>query len=151
MKTRRFNSALTLARLLIVAGLLAVAGCGDEDIGRVPVEGTVTVDGMPMPSGSIVFVPAEGTKGPKAAAIVENGQFSLEREAGPVAGSHVVKVYENQPAAGTLDDPVAFAEASPDAGRGNPIAPRYNEASVLRATTTEDEPNQLSFAVERVQ
>jgi len=150
MKTKTTQFAEAIARIALVAGLIAISGCGSDGLGRVPVEGTVTVDGAPMPSGSIVFVPADGTKGPKAAAIVENGQFSLEREVGPVAGSHVVKVYESEPAAGPLDDPVAFAAAPPETARGNPIAPNYNEASVLRATTTEGEPNQLTFAVERV-
>jgi hypothetical protein len=60
------NSGMYLLGCYWAAGLLAAclacAGCGT---GRATVEGTVSLDGQPIESGSIVFEPADGA-GPTA-------------------------------------------------------------------------------------
>jgi len=75
---------------VLVAGLL-LAGCDQSGLGRiVPVKGTVSLDGKPVPSGSLLFRPdaAKGntSKFEPAATINSDGSYSLftaEREGAP--------------------------------------------------------------------
>lgn len=82
-----------LAALLLVA----VVGCGDGRPDRVPVSGTVLIDGKPLTTGSIRFVP-EGAR-PSAADIDESGRFTLscyDGDDGAVLGTHRVQVAARQ-------------------------------------------------------
>jgi hypothetical protein len=57
-----------------VAGLsLALVGCGDS-IETVPVKGNVTVDGEPVPSGSISFVSKDGSA-VTGGGVITNGAY----------------------------------------------------------------------------
>lgn len=73
--------------------LLFVAGCSDSPWTHVAIDGTVTVDGTPIPAGTISFLPAQGHKGPAATALIQQGKFHLEGEDGPTSGPHTVVVY----------------------------------------------------------
>lgn len=53
-------------------------GCRDSVIERLPVSGEVLIDGRPLGSGSIEFVPEEGR--PSSAAIQADGHFELASE-----------------------------------------------------------------------
>ena len=64
-----------------LAGLVAIAaGCGPSGPERVKVSGTVTFQGSPLKNGTIVFVPAEGTKAPPSGANIENGRYMADRQ-----------------------------------------------------------------------
>jgi hypothetical protein len=59
-----------------VAGLLAFAGCGGDDLGtRYPVSGTVTYQGKPVAKGTITFMSDKGTRG--AAGEIKDGAYTL--------------------------------------------------------------------------
>ncbi len=80
--------------ILLAAG--AIAGCGPKLPPRVPVEGSVTLDGQPVAGASITFTPVE--KGPAAsAASDENGRFTLstfKQGDGAVPGQHRITVVQ---------------------------------------------------------
>ena len=61
--------------LLLCLLLLLPAGCSEN--GLVEVAGQVTLDDKPLEKGTISFMPADG-KGPSAAAIIEQGAYSVE-------------------------------------------------------------------------
>ena len=42
---------------VVLAGLVAVAGCGEKGKTFVPVSGVVTLDGKPLAGGNVVFQP----------------------------------------------------------------------------------------------
>ena len=50
----------------------ALAGCGD---GKSTVSGTVTLDGQPVPSGSITFVKQESGSLVREGAVISGGKF----------------------------------------------------------------------------
>ena len=95
MRLIRSNGRHAAAALL---SALAIGGCnGDssapqDSFKRVAVAGTVTLDGAPLPEGTIQLDPAQGTKGPTASAEISEGKFSIETSQGPVAGRYQVKV-----------------------------------------------------------
>src|SRR5438128_90160 len=76
---------------------LAAIGCsggGGDDLPRQPVAGTVTLDGEPLNEGAILFAPTGKSEGAVASATarIENGQFSIPRDQGPVPGTYKVSI-----------------------------------------------------------
>lgn len=76
------------AALALLGLVLLIAGCKERTADLVRVRGTVTVNGAPLRSGTIVFAPNEqrGNHGPQSFAILDqNGAFDLMTDAGPGA------------------------------------------------------------------
>jgi hypothetical protein len=132
----------------LLAVSAATTGCGDEGLERRAVEGTVSVGETPLKEGSIVFVPAKGTEGPKAAGRVVDGRFKIRRREGPVVGTHKVEVYADEPAAFDMDDPLQYAQNAPRSGPENSVAEAYNTKTVLEATISAEKRNQFEFLVQ---
>ena len=101
-----------LVPTLIVTGFVllaaSVAGCGGsgDQLERVSVSGSVTINGKAAQHGIIRFLPAAGTEGPAANTKIANGQYHIPREKGPVAGAYEVRVH-------AYDDPNADHIAYP--------------------------------------
>lgn len=87
------------AALVLLAALLASsAGCSDGLPERVPVSGTVTIDGAPLTRGSIMFISQGGR--PAGGGIDSQGHFELscyEQGDGATLGLHHVKVTAVEP------------------------------------------------------
>ncbi len=92
-------------------------GCG-RGARTVPVQGTVTLDGVPMAGVAVSFTPigAEGAVGPGSSGVTdEHGRFSLKtvddrRRTGAVVGKHRVTLFEPRSGA---DDPYADPTLTP--------------------------------------
>jgi hypothetical protein len=73
--------------VLSALGGLCVAGCGSGAV--VPVQGTVTVDGKPLPGGTVVFHPdpaGDGTPRQEARATIQlDGSYHLSTNGRPGA------------------------------------------------------------------
>ena len=81
--------------ILLAALLVAATGCRGREFGQV--EGTITLDGAPLPDVEVVFIPdpARGGSGNNASAVTDaQGHYSLrssrEGKDGVVAGIHRV-------------------------------------------------------------
>ncbi|MAT69095.1 MAG: hypothetical protein CMJ58_06170 [Planctomycetaceae bacterium] len=75
---------------LLAALLLSAAGCGGREA---TVEGVVTLDGQPVTTGSVSFMPASG--GQKAVGVIdESGHYELmtNQDTGLDAGQYVATV-----------------------------------------------------------
>ena len=136
----------TLVFLAAVLGFCA--GCDSDGPLRAAVRGTVSVDGKPLKKGSIVFVPVEGTKGPKAAGQIIDGSYELPEELGPVVGRVRVEIRAEQNLGFALDDPSQFTRYGGHRLPANPIPARYNERSQLVKRTVAGEVNRFDFAIE---
>jgi len=78
---------ITAAVLLAV--LLNSPGCGDAEgpaAKRVRVFGDVTLDGLPLRAGAIVFHCGEGENQVRAVGFIEHGAFDIAEQDGPLAG-----------------------------------------------------------------
>lgn len=131
--------------LLIIA---LVSGCSSGEkakFTRNPLAGTVTLDGQPLPKGTITFEPAPGeTMATAGGAAIADGKFELSQESGLVAGTYRVFI--------------SSAEATESGGKSaddlmnNPPAPakeripdKYNTQSMLTAEITKDKKTTLKF------
>ena len=93
-------SILLHARRCLVFGsgmMVVFTGCGDGRPPRVPVSGTVVIDGQPLARGNIKFVPEGGR--PSAGSIGKDGKFTLtcyDGNDGAIPGMHRVQVASNR-------------------------------------------------------
>ncbi len=85
------------AGFAVLAGLCALVGCGRGGSASnvIPVTGTVTVGGKPLPLGMIVFEPdpAKGNRGPQGHANIKAGRFDTRQSGkGVVVGAQIVRI-----------------------------------------------------------
>jgi hypothetical protein len=74
--------------------LAAFLGCGSTDgLDRQAISGVVTLDGLPIMSGAILFEPATDRSGTAVGATVRKGEFTISKHEGPVPGRYRVRVY----------------------------------------------------------
>jgi hypothetical protein len=88
---------LRILTLLVFAALAGAAGCGKTWSQNTSVEGTVKLDGTPVPNASIQFVPDDPTsQGPMSTGTTDDkGHFQLacsNGKPGAVIGKHNVVV-----------------------------------------------------------
>jgi hypothetical protein len=91
----------SLHQLVLAALLCLLAGCGGRDYETVPVSGSVTLDGKPLPNIGVMFVPlAQNADNPNVGPgslgrTDEEGRFTLQTargEKGAVPTEHVVRL-----------------------------------------------------------
>lgn len=133
----------------ILLSLLA-AGCGGDVEGplRVPVSGTVNVDGQPLESGVIRFIPDGAAGGPAASAVITGGKYELTGTDGPVFGHHRVEIEATNHLDFAIDDEHAYA-AAVTAGQtpmaSNPIPLIYNQRTTLEADVTDGDGHSFDY------
>ena len=81
-----------IKQIVLFLSLAAIIGCGDEGPQRSAVFGTVSLDGVPLNNAAIVFIPEKETKGPKAKALINEGQYHLDEDHGPLVGNMRVEI-----------------------------------------------------------
>ena len=112
--------------------LLLLAGCGG--LKRVPVAGEVSLDGVPLPTGTINFVPIGD--GISVGAEIVDGTFHLSDQTGPVAGEYRLEITSTQPSGKKIKDTDGVTERDEIV---NVIPAKYNSSSELKATIPSDE------------
>jgi hypothetical protein len=121
--------------------LMLMSGCGGgasyDGPERAAVSGQVTLDGTPLPFGSISFMGAEG--GRNASTGIANGQYSIPAESGPNLGKYRVTIlgYQQAPPEDAGDEASAGQQVVP---------PQYNANTTLEVQITAGE-NTHSFAL----
>lgn len=110
---------------------------------RAAVSGTVTLDGKPLETGSILFTP-EGL-GPTAGGEIENGRYDLSRELGPSPGPYRVQIQSWRPAGRAIRDE---ATGTTEQNLVSIIPRRYNERSELKVAIEQGTENTFDFALE---
>ncbi|MGE0756627.1 MAG: hypothetical protein AB7F89_15190 [Pirellulaceae bacterium] len=138
----RFILVKSCVPTLLLACTLLTMGCqGQDGPQRVAVEGTVALDGKPLPSGMIRFIPGDPTAGPAAAALIKEGRFVTTELDGPIPGQHRVEIDATDYVGFAIDDEAAFATAMKKKSQRlprNPVPERYNRRSTLTADIAAD-------------
>ncbi len=144
----RASRARVFLSLILAAGVglaaLLSAGCGSDPGNRHQVSGEVSVDKVPLDSGSITFLPEQD--GPAATGEIVNGRFQIGREGGPGAGSYKVVILSSRATGKQVpsrDDPSVLIDEVI-----NTIPTRYNVQTTLRAIVKADGENSFPFALD---
>src|SRR5438093_8372933 len=123
-----------LAAILLMV-VLAFSGCGRKGPIMVPVGGTVTLDGKPMPDGMIYFK-----------TIVEGSVDQMEIKDGKFSGKVEVGDRRVEICRYGLGPPIKMGNGEIP-NKIETLPARYNEASELKATVSQPGPNEFSFDV----
>jgi hypothetical protein len=136
---------------LLVLSALALGGCTydpwkpDDPFPRVPVAGSVTLDGAPVPAGMIQFEPAAETKGPTAAGEISGGHYAIEKAQGPIAGKYKVLISGRPPARLKPGEPPGGTpKLTPE-----PVPAKYNTESTLKTEVPAEGSTTLDFALKK--
>jgi len=136
---------------LLVAGLIAAAAfAGRNRSTRLPVSGTVTIDGQPLASGEIAFAPASPGQGSSAGAAIERGKYSISADKGLLPGDYKVSIHAFRGTGKKTWDGMGEPTA-PESQKKfveqleQYIPPRYNEATELTAPVRAGKSKDLNF------
>lgn len=138
----RYNCVWQIGAALV--SVLFLAGCGaGSGPERAEVRGKVTFKGQPVEDGTIAFIPTGETTGPSAGGKIENGEYVIPAESGPVVGTHRVEIRAMRKTGKQTAGGIP-GESSGPSGDPTPVAqmeqfipPEYNAKSKL---TTEVKP-----------
>lgn len=123
--------------------LLLAAGCGESDVSREAVSGTVTLDGKPLPQGSILFTPLG--EGPSAGGEIVDGRYTLPQHLGAGPGKYRVELNSWRPTGRITHDE---ATGMDDEHLISIIPKRYNQRSELEVEIQSDGKNSFDFELE---
>jgi hypothetical protein len=138
---------------LLAVACLALLGCGGDDGPKlVPVSGTVLLNGQPLSSAHVTFLPTGETRGTGADGKTDaNGVFTLKarhRGPGAVAGTYKVVISKMVKADGSDITP---EDATPPVLSGAreiiPASYSSHAASTLTATVPEEGSSELRFEI----
>lgn len=121
----------------LAALVVGLSGCGQE-VPLVPVEGTVTLDGIPLAGAQVLFRPTQGRLA--AGETDDAGHYRLRytpERLGALAGQHVVQIT-------TVREGDEDAASKPKKER---VPARYNARTELEMTVADDRET-YDFALE---
>lgn len=124
-------------RLLVLAGLALLAGCGPSGPRTYPVSGTVLFDGKPLPRGDIIFHAARLDMGADAGKI-KDGKYSFRAK----AGKKKVAILASAEVPGKRDPLMGPLME-------NYIPERYNDETILAAEVKESGENHFDFQLQK--
>ncbi|SIN73474.1 hypothetical protein SAMN05444166_0524 [Singulisphaera sp. GP187] len=134
---------------MVVGGLwLGAGGCSESDgLPREAVAGSVSIDGKPLRSGLITFMPSGPDTPTQGGAAVVQGQYSIEKAHGLVPSKYTVRI-------SGLDDTPEKTEKVSVSNNAPGMAPVlakeavpsiYNSRSILTADVTSGGNNKFIF------
>ncbi|ODA36683.1 hypothetical protein A6X21_15730 [Planctopirus hydrillae] len=140
--------------ILLFFGVLSFKGCGQNDVGRQPISGSILFDGTPMNEGTVRFIPDGQTKGPAAYGIIQDGFYEISHQEGVIPGTYRVEIEKKIELPFEIDDEAAYAKyLAEHKGRQlpkQPVPPKYNRNSELRVTITPGQiANKLDFDLKK--
>ncbi|AGA24981.1 hypothetical protein [Singulisphaera acidiphila] len=130
-----------LVRGVALAVALVMVGCADEGPARQPVSGIITLDGKPLPSGSVTFAPLDGATA--ATAEVRDGTYQIARSVGPAPGRYQVEINAVKPTGKRIKHPDLPTETIDEVR--NVIPAHYNVRTQLAIVVTSDGDNAFPF------
>jgi hypothetical protein len=136
-----------MKRTAFVLAALVCVGCGSNSPMKVPelvpFQGEVTLDGKPLPSAQVFFVPKGSTKGQGSyASTAEDGKFSLKYTNGADGipkGDYAVQVSKLLTKDGK---PIPEGQTAADVGAVDIIPARYKDPEAPMNTVTITEPKE---------
>ncbi len=129
--------------LLLIASFSPLLGCGADTGGRVPVSGSVTLNGEPLESGTIQFAAADGSQ--LGGATITAGKYEIPAAQGLLPGNYTVRVSSVQEAASSEEAPGDSSVA--EAQNKDLIPAEFNTDSKVTAEIKEGSSNTFDLDI----
>lgn len=137
--TRRL--ALGLSLLLP----LTTGGCADEYAGQFEVSGNVTLKGLPLKEGTIVFAPLEGQN--MSGGPIVDGHFRVERKNGLKPGKYLIRITAGDGKTIANEEEAGAPGGSTNIVSVDRIPPEWNVRSEKEVTVTAKGGNTFNFDI----
>ena len=125
-----------------LAMFLALLGCSKSTGGRYEVSGRVTLEGEPLESGLVRFVPVGGTKSPSVGGEINLGAFQISENQGPLAGDFRVEITASRGTGVMQHDKVLDINYEE---QEQYLPARYNNSTELTAQVGAGSTNEFNF------
>ena len=145
-------------RLVTVIVFLALipwtlGGCLRGPSDRGAVKGKVTVDGSPLPQGSIEFIPLDPRLGQTGSTGIKNGEYAISAERGLFAGEYQVQIRAQRPTGrkhwdGMGDERRPASQKNYVDEMVSYIPAKYNDRSTLKAKVEPGKVNEFNYDLE---
>lgn len=123
--------------------LLLLAGCGPGNpLGRLPVSGSITLDGQAVESGNIRFIPQQ-SDGVSGGAVIAGGEYRMDKRQGLPPGRYQVQIFSGAAPAASPEQIGNTSSFPPPALERIPA--RYNIASTLTIEVLPGGPETYDF------
>jgi hypothetical protein len=123
---------------LAIVVCTGLSGCGIGGKTR-PVSGRVTFNGKVVESGTITFVPLDGTKGPSAGAVISDGKYDVPQGHGVLAGGRYRVEIESLVKSNRKGHNPFKPDGAPAQLYDNIIPPKYNAESELTVMIADEQ------------
>jgi hypothetical protein len=133
--------------LLCWIALTVIAGCrgGEDKYDRLPFSGTVTLDGKPLASGYVIFMPKDGQP-TQSTGMISEGKFEVTKKAGTVAGKYAVAIFSGaESSTGNAAAGTPEAELAAKKNTRERVPRKYNIDSILTVEIERDKENVFRF------
>ena len=136
-----------MASILSLAFLLpSLVGCGESDkLPREAVSGSVSVEGKPLKSGLITFLPNESNTPTQGGAVVLEGKYTIPKNQGLVPGKYRIIITSPEDKPEVIVDKANNAPGMPPLPAKEVIPKQYNSESLLSAEVTAGGKNVFEF------
>jgi len=137
---------LTASTLSLACLLPNLVGCGESDkLPREAVSGTVSVEGKPLKSGLITFVPNESNTPTQGGALILEGKYTVPKNQGLVPGKYRIIITSPEDKGEIIFDKTNNAPGLPPIPAKEVIPRQYNSESLLSAEVTAGGKNIFEF------
>lgn len=137
---------------VLIGGLCGCSGSADSKFARSAVDGTVVLDGSPIPEGILKFVPVKPVDAPVTTVPFSNGEFEVTSKHGPVVGQHRIEVISTDNGGFARDDEQTLARLAamkkPPKIEIVSVPALYRDNSPLREEVRADVSNTFHFELE---
>ena len=112
-------------------GLAIVSGCAERDTQHGHVRGLVSIDGVPLAQGSILWIPVDGNLGTTTGGTIADGHYELRGDEGPAVGWNRIEIRSPRKSGRMIPKPLAPPGEMVEADEEG-VAKRFNTSSRLR-------------------
>lgn len=123
---------------------VVLVGCGEtNELGRLPVTGSVTLKGKPLDQGTIEFAPT-GETGVSGGAMIAAGDYQIPGDKGLPPGMYTVRISSAAEESGRVEQ----APGESDTVAEERIPAKYNTDSEITVEVKSDGENKFDFKIE---
>jgi len=143
---RRVSRRWAMAASLLVPWGLMGCGGGSDGLDRQPITGSVTLDGAPLETGMIRFLPQSVEASTETSTTIDAGAYAFGKDTGPVPGTYKVLISSAKSEDFELPQGKMPGEFHPPKAKEKvPVA--YNLKSKLTATVTAGQKTPIDFTL----
>jgi len=142
---RRSIAKYSVALASLAAMQCIGCGGGSDQYSRVPISGTVTLDGQPLIGGYVIFEPKDGQP-VQSGGMIEKGRFEVPRQSGAIPGRYSVAIFSGADLPPNEYDPgTPEFEAASMRTPGERVPRKFNIDTILEVEVKASEDNAFTF------